>query len=59
MILSMIREEWNRFCASWTFSTRLPIPPFFEIILRNRLRVLREIVSDSHNKGPNFSFIWE
>ncbi|AXX16877.1 adenosylcobinamide-GDP ribazoletransferase [Leptospira borgpetersenii] len=29
MILSIIREEWNRFCASWTFSTRLPIPPFY------------------------------
>ncbi|WP_429944956.1 adenosylcobinamide-GDP ribazoletransferase [Leptospira yasudae] len=25
----MIREEWNRFCASWMFNTRLPVPPFY------------------------------
>ncbi|RHX81664.1 adenosylcobinamide-GDP ribazoletransferase [Leptospira yasudae] len=27
--MSMIREEWNRFCASWMFNTRLPVPPFY------------------------------
>lgn len=29
MILSIIREEWNRFCSSWIFATRLPVPPFY------------------------------
>lgn len=27
--MNKLREEWNRFCASWMFNTRLPVPPFY------------------------------
>ncbi|PJZ56218.1 adenosylcobinamide-GDP ribazoletransferase [Leptospira barantonii] len=27
--MNRFREEWNRFCASWMFNTRLPVPPFY------------------------------
>ncbi|AAN51403.1 adenosylcobinamide-GDP ribazoletransferase [Leptospira interrogans] len=27
--MNKLQEEWNRFCASWMFNTRLPILPFY------------------------------